>query len=88
MIFLIFQLLNLEIFFFHQTHQRLSNLISLCIFIQFVLRRSFGNKSEQLEEVVNEKLKRETASPPVSHLPEKALLKATEVCAIFQINFS
>jgi len=53
-----------------------------------VLRRSFGNKSEQLEEVVNEKLKRETASPPVSHLPEKALLKATEVCAIFQINFS
>ncbi len=41
-----------------------------------------------IEEVVNEKLNQQTASPPVSHLPEKALLKATEVCAIFQINFS
>ena len=38
-----------------------------------------------IEEVVNEKLNPQTVSPAVSHLPEKALLKATEVCAIFQV---
>src|SRR5256885_14042891 len=37
-------------------------------------------------EVVNEKLNQLNASPPVSHLPEKALLKAAEVCAIFQVS--
>ena len=39
-----------------------------------------------IEEVVNEKLNHQTASPSVSHLPEKALLKASEVCAIFQVS--
>ena len=39
-----------------------------------------------IEEVVNEKLNQQTASPPVSHLPEKALLKPAEVCAIFQVS--
>jgi len=39
-----------------------------------------------IEEVVNEKLNQPTASPPVPHLPEKALLKASEVCAIFQVS--
>jgi predicted DNA-binding transcriptional regulator AlpA len=39
-----------------------------------------------IEEVVNEKLTQQTPSPPVSHLPEKALLKASEVCAIFQVS--
>jgi excisionase family DNA binding protein len=39
-----------------------------------------------IEEVVNEKLNQQTASPPILHLPEKALLKATEVCAIFQVS--
>jgi len=39
-----------------------------------------------IEEVVNEKLNQQTASPPVSHLPEKALLKAAEVCTIFQVS--
>jgi len=39
-----------------------------------------------IEEVVNEKLNHQTASPPVSHLPEKALLKPAEVCAIFQVS--
>jgi predicted DNA-binding transcriptional regulator AlpA len=39
-----------------------------------------------IEEVVNEKLNKQAASPPVSHLPEKALLKAAEVCAIFRVS--
>ncbi len=39
-----------------------------------------------IEEVVNEKLNQQTAFPPVSHLPEKALLKPAEVCAIFQVS--
>jgi predicted DNA-binding transcriptional regulator AlpA len=39
-----------------------------------------------IEEVVNEKLNQQGASPPVSHLPEKALLKAAEVCTIFQVS--
>jgi len=39
-----------------------------------------------IEEVVNEKLNQPTVSPPVLHLPEKALLKASEVCAIFQVS--
>ncbi len=32
------------------------------------------------------KLNQQTASPPISHLPEKALLKATEVYAIFEVS--
>jgi predicted DNA-binding transcriptional regulator AlpA len=39
-----------------------------------------------IEEVVNEKLNQQTSIPPVPHLPEKALLKASEVCAIFQVS--
>src|SRR3954447_16558920 len=39
-----------------------------------------------IEEVVNEKLTQQPPSPPVSHLPEKALLKASDVCAIFQVS--
>ena len=39
-----------------------------------------------IEEVVNKKLKQQTTSPPISHLLEKALLKAAEVCAIFQLS--
>ena len=39
-----------------------------------------------IEEVVDEKLNQPTAPLPVSHLPEKALLKASEVCAIFQVS--
>ena len=38
-----------------------------------------------IKEVVNEKLNQQTASP-VSLLPEKPLLKASEVCAIFQVS--
>ena len=39
-----------------------------------------------IEEVVNEKLNQQVVSIPVSHLPEKALLKPSEVCAIFQVS--
>src|SRR3954454_9825674 len=39
-----------------------------------------------IEEVVNEKLNQQIASPSVSLLPERPLLKASEVCAIFQVS--
>ena len=40
-----------------------------------------------IEEVVNEKIKQPFQPPPTSnHLPEKALLKASDVCAIFQVS--
>ena len=39
-----------------------------------------------IEEVVTEKLSQQTFSQPNSHLPEKALLKATDVCEIFQVS--
>ena len=39
-----------------------------------------------IEEVVTEKLNQQTQSFPVSHLPEKALLKPSEVCAIFRVS--
>jgi predicted DNA-binding transcriptional regulator AlpA len=39
-----------------------------------------------IEEVVNEKLNQQTALPSVSLLPERPLLKTSEVCAIFQVS--
>ena len=40
-----------------------------------------------MEEVVEQKLNASIRKElPPSHLPEKALLKATEVCAIFQVS--
>ena len=40
-----------------------------------------------MEEVVEEKLNASIRKDlPPSHLPEKALLKATEVCQIFQVS--
>ena len=39
-----------------------------------------------IEEVVTEKLNQQTFSQTNSHLPEKVLLKATDVCEIFQVS--
>ncbi len=39
-----------------------------------------------IEEVVSEKLSQQITNQPNSHLPEKALLKATDVCTIFQVS--
>ena len=39
-----------------------------------------------IEEVVSEKLNEQNFSQTNSHLPEKALLKASDVCAIFQVS--
>src|SRR3982751_3231489 len=39
-----------------------------------------------IEEVLNEKLNQRSTSPAVCHLPEKALLNAADVCAIFQVS--
>src|SRR5207253_7871032 len=40
-----------------------------------------------IEEVIDEKLSSSIQPPAItSHLPEKALLKATEVCEIFQVS--
>lgn len=39
-----------------------------------------------IEEVVTEKINQSTIQPPTDHLPEKALLKASDVCAIFQVS--
>ncbi len=39
-----------------------------------------------IEEVVTEKLSQPISPQTLSHLPEKALLKATDVCAIFQVS--
>ncbi len=38
-----------------------------------------------IEEVVTEKLCQQFTTQTNSHLPEKALLKASDVCAIFQV---
>ena len=35
---------------------------------------------------MTEKLNQQTFSQPNSHLPEKVLLKATDVCEIFQVS--
>jgi predicted DNA-binding transcriptional regulator AlpA len=39
-----------------------------------------------IEEVVNEKINHSFQPPPTDHLPEKALLKMSDVCVIFQIS--
>ena len=39
-----------------------------------------------IEEVVNEKIKQPFQQPPTDHLPEKALLKLSDVCAVFQVS--
>jgi len=39
-----------------------------------------------IEDVIAEKLKQQKFSPPNSHLPEKPLLKASDVCEIFQVS--
>ncbi len=39
-----------------------------------------------IDEVVTEKLSQQNLSPTKSHLPEKVLLKASDVCEIFQVS--
>ena len=39
-----------------------------------------------IKEVVTEKLSQQLSLHANSHLPEKALLKATDVCKIFQVS--
>ena len=39
-----------------------------------------------IEEIISEQLRQQKISPTNSHLPEKALLKAADVCAIFQVS--
>ncbi len=39
-----------------------------------------------MEEVVTEKLNKQITTYTHSHLPEKALLKAADVCTIFQVS--
>lgn len=39
-----------------------------------------------VEKVVEAKLSAQTASKATDHLPDKALLKASEVCQIFQVS--
>ena len=39
-----------------------------------------------IEEVVKANINQATIQPPPSHLPEKALLKASDVCAVFQVS--
>ena len=39
-----------------------------------------------IEEVVNEKINQQFQPPPTDHLPEKALLKLSDVCAVFQVS--
>ena len=39
-----------------------------------------------IEEVINEKINQPFQSPPTDHIPEKALLKLSDVCAIFQVS--
>ena len=38
-----------------------------------------------IAEVVNEKIN-QPIQPPTDHLPEKALLKLSDVCAVFQVS--
>lgn len=39
-----------------------------------------------IEDVIAEKLSQQKISPPKNHLPEKVLLKASDVCEIFQVS--
>lgn len=39
-----------------------------------------------IEQVISEKLNQQKISQTNSHLPEKALLKAADVCEIFQVS--
>ena len=39
-----------------------------------------------IEEVVNEKINQTFQPPPTDHLPDKALLKMSDVCALFQVS--
>ena len=39
-----------------------------------------------IDEVVKENINQPFNSPPTDHLPEKALLKASDVCAVFQVS--
>ncbi len=39
-----------------------------------------------IDEVISEKLNQQLPPQTNSHLPEKALLKATDVCQIFQVS--
>ncbi|MGH2648478.1 MAG: helix-turn-helix domain-containing protein [Ginsengibacter sp.] len=39
-----------------------------------------------MEEVVTEKLNQQNLSQTNSHLPDKALLKVSDVCEIFQVS--
>ena len=39
-----------------------------------------------IEEVVNEKISQPFQPPPTNHLPDKALLKMSDVCALFQVS--
>lgn len=39
-----------------------------------------------IEEVVKENINQTFQPPPINHLPEKALLKASDVCAVFQVS--
>lgn len=39
-----------------------------------------------IEDVIAEKLSQQKLSPPNNHLPEKTLLKPSDVCEIFQVS--
>ena len=39
-----------------------------------------------IEEVVSENINQPFQLPPTDHLPEKALLKLSDVCAVFQVS--
>ena len=39
-----------------------------------------------IEDVIAEKLTQQKISPPNNHLPEKTLLKPSDVCEIFQVS--
>jgi len=39
-----------------------------------------------IEDVVKENINHSFQPPPTDHLPEKALLKASDVCAVFQVS--
>ena len=39
-----------------------------------------------IEDVIAEKISQQKISPPNNHLPEKTLLKPSDVCEIFQVS--
>jgi len=39
-----------------------------------------------IEDVVNEQINQPFQPPPTDHLPDKALLKMSDVCALFQVS--